>query len=72
MITELYDRIHALDLQRLGKFYKSVWEENDVAVIRDLVLNDRFFLLTQVLDVDVAWHPWVLKRCREVEAEPDE
>ena len=72
MTTQLYDRIHSLTLQQLGKFYRSVWEQNDVAVIRDLVLNDRFFLLTQVLDVDVAWHPWVLARCREVEAAPDE
>ena len=72
MTEQLYNRIHSLNLQQLGNFYKSVWEQNDVAVIRDLILNDRFFLLTQVLDVDVAWHPWVLARCREVEADPDE
>lgn len=72
MTEQLYQRIHSLNLEQLGRFYKSVWEQNDTAVIRDLILNDRFFLLTQVLDVDVAWHPWVLARCREVEAAPDE
>ena len=61
-----------MDLSNLGRFYAEVWRLNDTAIIRDLILNDRFFLLTQVLDVDVAWHPWVLARCREVEAAPDE
>ena len=67
--------LHALrsaPLELLAEIYAEVWRENDVAVIRDLILNDRFFLLTQVLEVSVAWHPWVLARCREVEADPDE
>lgn len=65
-------RLHSLDLGGLAKVYAGVWRGNDRDVIRDFILSDRFFLLTQVLDVRVAWHPWVLARCREVEADPDE
>ena len=72
MTKEQYYRIHHMSLPVLGKFYMSVRLSGDIALIRDLILNDRFFLLTQVLDVEVAWHPWVLARCREVEEAPDE
>lgn len=64
--------IRAAGLDRLAEIYRRVWESNDRDVVRDFCLRDRFFLVTQVLGVDVAWHPWVLKRCREVEADPDE
>lgn len=64
--------IRAAPLPRLAEIYRRVWEANDRDVVRDFILNDRFFLLTQVLGVAVAWHPWVYARCREVEADPDE
>ena len=65
MTKEQYDRIHRMPLHILGKLYMSIRESGDIALIRDMILNDRFFLLTQVLDVEVAWHPWVLARCRD-------
>lgn len=68
----LRDIVWGMDLGTLGIFYRSVLEDNDTQTIRELILADRFFLLTMVLDVKVAWHPWVLERCREVEREPDE
>lgn len=66
------DRLWALDLDRLGAFYREILKRNSTQEIRALVLADRYFLLTMVLDVKVAWHPWVLARCREVERDPDE
>jgi len=72
MDRRTYDHIHAAGLDELADIYAEVWRQNDPDVIRDFILNDRFFLLTQVLNVTVAWHPWVLERCREVEADPDE
>ncbi len=72
MTKEQYDIIHRATLPELAKIYAAVWRDNSTEVVRDFILNDRFFLLTQVLDVAPAWHPWVLERCREVEADPDE
>ena len=71
-MDEKIENIRSMSLDELGEFYSRVIEDNDKNVIRWLILNDRFFLLTVVLDVKVAWHPWVLARCREVEASPDE
>jgi hypothetical protein len=39
--------------------------------IRDLCLNDRYYLLIKVLGRPDAWHPWIYARCREVEAATD-
>lgn len=61
-----------MDFDRVHAFYKKVLEANDVAQVRLLCLRDRFFLLTVVLGVEVADHPWVFARCREVEQDPDE
>lgn len=66
------ETLRGMGLKRLGEVYREVWARNETDVIRDFCLNDRYFLLTQALGVTVAWHPWVLERCREVEREPDE
>lgn len=43
----------------------------DLAGIRALCLEDRFYLLVKGLRRYDALHPWVYARCREVEKEPD-
>jgi len=40
-------------------------------IMRELVLRDRFFLLTRILKRVDADNDWVFARCREVEADPD-
>ena len=37
---------------------------------RALALEDRFYLLTQLLKRPDAIHPWLYDRCREVEKDP--
>ncbi len=40
-------------------------------IIRNLLRTDLFFLLTVGLGRKDAFHPWILGRCKEVEANPD-
>lgn len=43
----------------------------DLAGIRALALEDRFYLLVKVLGRADALHPWIYARCRDVERNPD-
>jgi hypothetical protein len=43
----------------------------DDEVVAAVGREDRYFLLTNILRVRIAYHPWLYERCREVEAEPD-
>ncbi len=43
----------------------------DDDVVAAVGRHDRYFLLTNILRVDRAYHPWLFERCREVEANPD-
>lgn len=54
------------------EWHRRVIASRNLKAIRELILTDRYFLLTAVLGVQVALHPWVYERCREVEADPDE
>lgn len=49
------------------------WDKGgtDLAGIRALCLEDRYYLMVKVLKRVDMLHPWIYARCREVEREPD-
>jgi len=49
------------------------WDDKgrNLAAVRALCLEDRFYLCIKVLGRLDMWHPWIYERCREVEAKPD-
>jgi predicted phage terminase large subunit-like protein len=55
----------------LGDFYDDAWSKGNEA-IAELATVDRYFLLTMVMKRKDAIHPWLYKRCREVERNPDD
>lgn len=57
--------------RELNRMYRAVETAYGVAGKRALCLEDRFYLLSQVLHRLDAFHPWIYAACREVEAEPD-
>ena len=60
-----------LTLDQSLKLYRGVLLDNDTQTMRQLCLDDLFFLLhTGCMRQDMA-HPWLYERCREFEAEPD-
>lgn len=54
-----------------NKIFRKYKGENLRLIMRELVLHDRFFLITRVMKRSDADNDWVYERCREVEADPD-
>lgn len=69
MIT--FSDVRDLTLEQALKFYEEAWQEDNKALLAELGIADRFFLLTNLLGRADAVHPWVYERSREVEAETD-
>ena len=71
-------RLHALPMEQAMEawevFHKLAKQQGDsayIACVRDLCMNDLFYLLVKACKrVDMV-HPWVYARVREVEADPD-
>lgn len=61
-----------LDYPGVREFYDKITAQNlppkDYAL---LGMNDRYFLLTGLMNRRDAFHPWLYDRCREVEKDPD-
>lgn len=53
------------------EFYRTVVPKLNRHELALLGANDRFFLLTTILNRTDAVHPWIYERVREVEKEPD-
>jgi hypothetical protein len=49
------------------------WDDcgRDASARAALCLEDRYYLLVNILKRTDAWHPWIYARCREVEDAPD-
>lgn len=65
------NELRYLDFDATCDWYAEVWPKLDNNGMALLGANDRYFLLTGLLDRSDLLHPWLFDRCREVEARPD-
>lgn len=71
LVGEIASRLPYLDYDETRDFYNE-WRhkiDNNGAAL--LACNDRYYLLTELLDRIDLYHPWLFDRCREVENAPD-
>ena len=63
--------VSKLTRQQANELYDEVLKDGDLNTIRQLCLNDLFFLLTRAMQRKDVDRDWLFDRCREVEANPD-
>lgn len=71
LVRVIREKLHYFDFSEAHDFYSEVVPYLSNEEIALLGCNDRYFLLTVMLNRHDAVHPWLYERCREVEARPD-
>jgi hypothetical protein len=70
-LDRLLPKIREAPLENIREIWRMICHQAGDVGIRWLGRNDRYFLITQLLNRRDAWHPWLYQRCREVEESPD-
>lgn len=71
LVAFITQQLHFLSYNEAMEFYNSYVPKLTPTDLALLGCNDRFFLLTGLLNRLDANHPWIYERAREVEADPD-